>query len=106
MSLSDIKFVARTHARALCSSSGLMVVHFELVGHKKMSMTLEILVEMMSPTCFEEFIVRTQAWLPYSFPNRIFLQRLVLEKEYSKQNWELNIAKIVDKVVENLTQGR
>ena len=31
------------------------------------------------------------------------------EKEYRKQNWEMNIVKIVkivDKVVENLTRGR
>ena len=27
-------------------------------------------------------------------------------KEYSKQNWEINITKIVDKLVENLTRGR
>ena len=53
MSLSDFEFVAQTHARVPYSISGLMVVHFESVRLKKMSMTLEILVEMMSPTCFE-----------------------------------------------------
>ena len=39
------------------------------------------------------------------FLTRIFLQLVVLEKEYRKQNWEMDIVKIVDKVVENLTQG-
>ena len=67
VSLSDIEFVTQTHARAPYSSSGLMVVHFESGGLEKMSMTLENLVIMMSPTCFEEFVVGTQAWLLYSF---------------------------------------
>ena len=53
MSLSDIEFVTLTHARAPCSSSGLMVIHFESVGLEKMSMTIDNLVEMMSLTCFE-----------------------------------------------------
>ena len=48
----------------------------------------------------------TQAWLPYSFPNRIFLRLAEQEKEYMNQNLEMNIVKIVDKVVENLNQGR
>jgi len=61
VSLSDIEFVARTHARAPYSSSRLIVVHFKSVGLKKMSMTLENLVEMMSPTCLEEFVIWTQA---------------------------------------------
>ena len=47
--------VARTHARVPYSSPVLMVVHFELVRLEKMSRTLENLVEMMSPTCFEFF---------------------------------------------------
>jgi len=42
-----------THARVPYSISGLMVVHFELVRLEKMSITLENLVEIMSPTCFE-----------------------------------------------------
>ena len=53
VSLSDIEFVTRTHTRAPYSSPGLMVVHFELVRPEKMSMTLENLVKMMSPTYFE-----------------------------------------------------
>ena len=59
VSLSDIEFVARTHARALYSSLGLMVIYFESEGLEKMSMTLENLVEMMIPTCFEEFVAGT-----------------------------------------------
>ena len=48
VSLSDIEFVAQTHTRAPHLSPGLMVVHFESVGLKKLSMTLDNLVEMMS----------------------------------------------------------
>ena len=40
VSLSDIEFVARTHARAPYLSSGLMVAHFESMRPEKMSMTL------------------------------------------------------------------
>ena len=67
--LSDIEFVALTHARAPYSSPRLMVVHFESVGLEKMSMTLEILVEMMSPTCFEEFVVEIE----YGFYTLLYL---------------------------------
>jgi len=76
VSLSDIEFVARTHAKDPYSSPGLIVVHFELVGFEKMGMTLENLVEMMSLTCFEEFVIGTQAWLLYVFVFLIFLQLL------------------------------
>ena len=51
----DFVIAARTHARVLYSSPVLMVVHFELVRLEKISRTLEILVEMMSPTCFAFF---------------------------------------------------
>ena len=43
------------------------------------------------------------------FSSTKFLQLVVLEKEYRKQNWRMNIVKIVkimDKVVENLTWGK
>ena len=63
-----------------------MVVHFGSVGLVKMSITLDNLVEIMNPTCFEEFIVGTQAWLLYSFVSLIFLQLVVQEKKYVKQN--------------------
>ena len=58
------------------------------------------------------YFVETQAWLvrlSYSFLIQIFLQWIVLEKEYKNQNWGMNIVgimKIVDKMVENLTQRR
>jgi len=60
-----------------------MVVHFESVRLKKMSMTLEILVEMMSPICFE-IVAQFHERLPYSFLTQIFLQFYVLEKEHMK----------------------
>ena len=53
-----------------------------------------------------EFVVGTQAWLPYSFPNWIFLRLVEQEKEYMNQNRGMNFVKIMDKAVENLTQGR
>ena len=71
MSLSDIEFVAQTHARAPYSCSGLMVVHFELERLETMSMTLENLVEMMSPTYFE-FIAPFHNRLPNAFLAQIF----------------------------------
>ena len=81
VSLSDIEFVTQTHVRAPYSSLGLMVVHFELVRLEKMSMTLENLVEMMSPTYFE-FIVPFHNRLPNAFLAQILLQLDALEKEY------------------------
>ena len=63
------KNVARTYARVPYSILELMIVHFKSVRLEKISMTLDNLVEMMSLTCFEKFVVGTQAWLPYSFPN-------------------------------------
>ena len=91
VSLSDIEFVAQTHARALYSCLGLMVVHFELVRLKKMSMTLKNLVEMMSPTYFE-FIAPFHNRLPNAFLAQIFLQLDVLEKEYM----EFDLGRIVN----------
>ena len=68
---------ARTHARVPFSSPVLMVVHFKLVRLKKMSRTLETLVEMMSPTCFAFFHKR----LPNAFLTQILFQLDALEKE-------------------------
>ena len=51
VSLTCFENISQTHARVPYSLSGLMVVHFESVRLKKMSMTLNNLVEMMSPTC-------------------------------------------------------
>ena len=53
VSPSDFAVAAQTHARVPYSSLALKVVHFESVRPEKMSMTLENLVEMMSPTYFE-----------------------------------------------------
>ena len=52
VSLTYFENIARTHARVSYSISGLMVIHFEKVRLQKMNMTLKILVEMMSPTCY------------------------------------------------------
>jgi len=60
ISPSDFAITARTHVRVPYSSTVLMVVHFETVRLKKMSRTLENLVEMMSPTCFAFFHKRLQ----------------------------------------------
>ena len=46
-------------------------------------MTLENLVEMMSPTCFE-IVAQFHKRLPYSFLTQIFLQLDVLEKKHMK----------------------
>ena len=83
VSPSDFAIAARTHARVLYSSPILMVVHFESVRLKKMSMTLENLVEMISPTYFE-FVASFHNRLPNAFLAQIFLQLDVLEKEYMK----------------------
>ena len=53
LSLSDFDIDAQTNARVSYSIPELMVVHFELVRLEKMTMTLKILVEMKSPTCFK-----------------------------------------------------
>ena len=62
-----------------------MVVHYEEV---ELSMIFENIVELERPS-FSEII----AWplldlLLYSFLTQIFLQLVVLEKEYRKQNWQ------------------
>jgi len=51
-----------------------------------------------------DIVVGTQAWIlrpPYSFLTRLFLQSVVLKKEYRKQNRGMKIVKIMDKVAEN-----
>jgi len=80
VSQSDIEFVAQTHARAPYSNPGLMVVHFELARPENMSMTIENLVEMMSPVYFE-FVASFHNRLPNAFLTQIFLQLDALEKE-------------------------
>ena len=78
-----------------------MFDHFEEV---RLSKTLENIVELERPT-FSEIFVWPPAWLLSSFLTQIFLLLVVVEKEYRKQNQGMNIMKIVDKVVENLTRG-
>ena len=56
-----------------------------------MSMTLENLVKMISPTCFE-IVAQFHERLSYSFLTQIFLQWDVLKKEYMK----LNVGRIVN----------
>ena len=77
-----------------------MIGHLEEVG---LSMNLENIMELGRPT-FSEIVARPLAcWLQYSFLIRIFLQLVVLKNEYRKQNWRINIVKImkiVDKVVD------
>ena len=83
-----------------------MFDHIEEVG---LSMTLENIVKLGRPTCSEIIARPLASWLLYSFLTQIFLQMVVLEKEYRKQSREMNIVKImkiVDKVVKNLTRGR
>ena len=87
----DFAIAAQTHARVPYSSPVLMVVHFESVRLKKMSMTLEILVEMMSLTYFET-VALFHKRLPNSFLAKIFLQLDVLEKEYM----EFDLGRIVN----------
>jgi len=102
VSLSDFVIVAWTHAY---SFQRLMVFYFELV---ELSMNLENIEKLGRP----EIFVRPPTWLLYSFLAQIFLQWAGLGKEYRKQNREMNIVKIMDKVdkedklVDNWTQGR
>ena len=69
-----------THARVSYSFPGWMVFHLESVRLEKMSITLENLVEMMSPICFE-IVAHFHKRLSYSFLTQIFLQWDVLEKD-------------------------
>ena len=84
----DFAVAAWTHARVPYSSPVLMVVHFEVGRLEKMSMTLENLVEKMSPTCFAFFHNR----LPNAFLVQILLQLDALEKEYV----EFDVGRIVN----------
>ena len=67
-----------------------MVVHFDSV-RLEMSMTLEILFEMMSPAYFE-IVAQFHERLPCSFLTQIFLQWDILEKKYMK----FDVGKIVN----------
>ena len=58
VSPSDFAVAARTHARVPYSSPVLRFVHFEVMRLEKMSMTIENLVERMSPICFVFYHIR------------------------------------------------
>jgi len=58
MSLTCFEIVVRTNARVSYSFPGLMVFHSELVELKRMSMNLEIMVDIVSPIRFE-IVART-----------------------------------------------
>jgi len=106
MSPTSFETVTRTHARVPQSIPRWMFHHFEEVG---LSKTLENIVELGRPTCSEIATRPLASWLLYSFLTRIFLQMVILEKEHRRQGREMNIVqivKIVDKVVENLTRER
>ena len=62
-------------------------------------------VDKMRPSGFQIIFI-PPFLLPNSFPMIIFLQLVVQEKKDMKQNQGMNIVKIVDNVVENLTRGR
>ena len=86
-----------------------MVVHYKEV---ELSKTLKNTVEL-ERLSFSKVVARPLVnLLLYSFLTQIFLQWEVLEKKYRKQNWEMDIVKLVDKVdtmdkeVENLNRGR
>ena len=83
-----------------------MVVHYEEV---ELSKTLENIVELERPS-FSKVVARPLVgWLLYSFLTQIFLQLVVLEKEYRKRNRGMRFVDkvdMVDKEVEYLTRGR
>ena len=62
-------------------------------------------VDMMRLPLFQ-IVFGPLSLLPNSFPIMIFLQLVVQKKEDMKQNRGMNIVKIVNNVVENLTRGR
>ena len=91
VSPSDFAIAARTYARVPYSSPVLMVVHLELVILKKMSRTLENLIEMMSPTYFK-IVALFHKRFPNAFLPQILLQLDVLEKKYM----EFDLGRIVN----------
>ena len=97
---------AWTHARVPYSFSGQMVVHYEEVELIK---TLENIVKLERPS-FSEIVARSLVgWHLYSFLTQIFLQLVVLEKEYRKRIRGMRFVDkmdMVDKEIENLTRRR
>ena len=95
---------AWTHTRVPYSFPVQMVVHYE-----KLSKTLANIVKLERPTFYDVVARPLVNWLLYSFLIQISLQLVILEKEYRKRNWGMRFVDkvdMVDKEVENLTQGR
>ena len=98
---------ALTYARIPYSFPRQLVVHYEEV---ELSKTLENIVELGRPSCFDIVAQPLASQLLYSFLSQIFLQWVRLEKEYRKRDRGINIVRFVDKVdmvdkeVEILTQ--
>ena len=68
-------------------------------------MNFENFVGMMRLSCFQ-IIFGPLSLLLKSFATMIFLQLVIQKKEDMKQNRGINIVKIVDNLVENLTRGK
>jgi len=98
----SFEIVVRTHSRVSQSIPGWMFDYFEEV---RLSKALENIVELGRPSCSEIVARPLAGWHLYSFLTQIFLHMVVLGKEYRKRNREMNIVKIIDKVVENWTRG-
>ena len=88
VSPSDFAVAARTHARVPYSIPVLKFVHFEVMRLEKMSMTLENLVERMSPTCF--------AFLHKGLPNTFLAQFLLQLDALEKEDAEFDVGRIVN----------
>ena len=61
----------------------------------ELSKTLENIVELERSSFFEIVAQPLIGWHLYSFLTQIFLQLVILKKEYRKQNWEMKIVEIV-----------
>ena len=85
VSPSDFVIVVWAHAY---SFPKLMVFYFGLV---ELSKTLENIVELGRPSCFDIVAQPLASWLLYSFLALIFLQWEVQKKEYRKRNRGMNI---------------
>ena len=94
MSLTYLEIVAIFHKRLSNALLAQILLQLDVLEKEYMEFDLGRIVNWAN----SEFVIGTQAWLPYSFPNWIFSQLVEQEKEDMKQNWGMNI---VEKVVEN-----
>ena len=83
VSPTSFEIEVQTHESTLYSFSRQMVVHYEEV---ELSKTLENIVKLGRPSFSEIVPWPLAGWHLYSFLTQIFLQLVVLEKEYRKQN--------------------